>query len=77
MLIFSKDRKKIEDCVCVSVQKMFGAGKDAKYAIIGSAGFGTTYDGGVLASYPDEKTAMDELEKLFMAYESGARTYRL
>lgn len=76
MLVFSKDRKKIADCVSVSVQRNFGGGKDGKYVLVGSAGFGTSYDG-ILASYSDEKTAMDELEKIFAAFENGAKSYRL
>lgn len=32
---------------------------------------------GVIASFSDEKTAMDELEKMFTAFESGAQAYRL
>ena len=76
MLIFSRDRKKVQDCVSIAVQKVFGGGKEQKYALIGSSGFGTTYDG-VLAYYADEKTAMDDLEKLFAAFEGGAASYRM
>ena len=43
---------------------------------VGSAGFGTMCDG-ILAVYPDEKTAVDELEKIFAAFESGAGSYRI
>ncbi len=74
MLIFSQDRKKVVDCVNVGVTKNFGGGKEAKFCIIGSAGFGTN---GILATYADEKTAMDELEKLFAAFSEGAVSYRL
>ena len=35
------------------------------------------FNGGVIASYPDEKTATDELEKIFAAFESGAKSYKL
>ena len=76
MLIFSQDRKKIIDCITVSVTRNFGGGKDGKYCMVGSGGFGTSFDG-VLATYPDEKTAMDELEKIFAAFENGEKTYRL
>lgn len=73
MLIFSQDRKKILDCVSVSVTRNFGGGKDAKFSLVGSSGIGTA----LLASYPDEKTALDELEKIFAAFEGGAKSYRL
>ncbi len=76
MLIFSQDRKKVVDCVTVYVTRNFVGGKDGKYVIVGSGGFGTVRDG-ILAAYPDEKTAMDELEKVFAAFEGGAGAYRL
>ena len=76
MMIFSKDRKKMIDCTAISVERNFGGGKDGKYALVGSADFGTTSDG-ILAVYSDEKTALDELEKIFAAAENGAKFYRL
>ncbi|CCY20180.1 unknown [Eubacterium sp. CAG:786] len=76
MLIFSKDRKKVIDCVSVYVSRNFGGGRDGKFCIVGSGSFGTSIDG-ILANYPDEKTAMDELEKVFSAFENGAKAYRL
>ena len=48
----------------------------ASHLLVGSAGFGTMCDG-ILAVYPDEKTAVDELEKIFAAFESGAGSYRI
>ena len=78
MLIFSQDRKKVIDCVSVCVSRNFGGGKEAKFALVGRVGIVTALDGnGLLASYPDEKTAMDELEKIFAAFEGGAKSYRL
>ncbi len=73
MIIFSQDRKKIVDCVTVYVTRNYGGGKDGKFCMVGSSGLGTA----MLAAYPDEKTAMDELEKIFAAFESGAKVYRL
>lgn len=77
MLIFSQDRKTMVDCVTLSVTRNFGGGKDKKFCIVATAGYGTMFNGGVIASYPDEKTAMDELEKIFAAFESGAKSYKL
>ena len=74
MLIYSQKRKKIADCAAISVER--NGGKEGKYALVGSAGFGTMCDG-ILAVYPDEKTAVDELEKIFAAFESGAGSYRI
>lgn len=73
MIIFSQDRKKIVDCVTVYVTRNYGGGKDGKFCMVGSSRLGTA----LLAAYPDEKTAMDELEKIFAAFESGAKVYRL
>lgn len=75
MLIFTKDRKRIVECSSISVSKSFGGGKDAKFVLSGSGITGL--DAAMLAAYPDEKTAMDELEKLFTAFENGAAAYRL
>lgn len=75
MLIFSQDRKKIVDCFSVTVTRNFGGGKDGKFAIVGHS-LGTEFDG-VLGSFSDEKTAMDELEKIFQAFEGGAKSYRM
>ena len=58
MLIYSQKRKKIADCAAISVERYVGGGKEGKYALVGSAGFGTMCDG-ILAVYPDEKTAVD------------------
>ncbi|MDY4588253.1 MAG: hypothetical protein SPD47_07375 [Oscillospiraceae bacterium] len=76
MLIFSQDRKKIVDCFSVTVTRNFGGGKDGKYAIVGTGDLGVSFDG-VLGTYADEKTAMDELEKIFAAFENGEKSYRL
>ena len=76
MLIYSQKRKKIADCAALSVERYVGGGKEGKYALVGSAGFGTMCDG-ILAVYPDEKPAVDELEKIFAGFESGAGSYRI
>lgn len=72
MLIFSKDRKTIADCKALTVSKYLGK-KDEKFAIVGSVSSDTK----VLALYPDEKTALLELERLFGAFEGGAKAYKL
>lgn len=75
MLIFSKDRKTIADCKALTVSKNLGK-KDEKFVIVGSVS-SEAFDTKVLAFYPDEKTALSELERLFEAFEGGARAYRL
>lgn len=72
MLIFSKDRKTIADCKALKVTKNLGK-KDEKFAIVGSI----SSEAFVLALYPDEKTALLELERLFGAFEGGAKAYKL
>lgn len=77
MLVFSQDRKRVMDCVSLAITRNFGGKKDGKYAIIGTAGFGTELDANsIMALFPDEKTAMDELEKVFTAFAEGASSYK-
>lgn len=77
MLIISQDRKRVMECTTLGVTKNFGAKKDEKYAIIGTTGFSGALEGSyTLALYPDEKTAMDELEKAFNAFAEGAASYK-
>ena len=76
MLIYSQSRKKIADCAAISVERNVGGGKEGKYALVGSAGFGTMCDV-ILSLYLVEKTAVDELEKIFAAFDSGAGSYRI
>ncbi len=72
MIIMSQDRKRLIDCAVVEVSRNLGGGKDAKYVITAnSIGFG----GFIVGSYPEEKNAMDELEKIYAALASGAKTY--
>ena len=82
MLIFSRDRKKMIDCVSVQVTRNFGGGKDGKFGLIAYGGGLGSMSYGVIASFSDErlqnkKNLMDELEKMFTAFESGAQAYRL
>ena len=77
MLIFSQNKKQIMDCKTLSVTKNFGGKKEDKFVIVGSAGIATEFNGnGILASFPDEKTALDALEKVFTSFENGAKSYR-
>lgn len=75
MLIFSMDRKTIADCKALKVTRNLGK-KDEKFAIVGSIS-SEAFDTIVLALYPDEKTALLELERLFGAFEGGATAYKL
>ena len=57
MYIFSKEKKAIISLKGIlKVEKTIGGGKGKKFAL-------TDDLGGVLAFYPEEKNAMDELEK--------------
>ncbi len=74
MIIFSQDRKSIVDCKVAEVTRNLGGGKDAKYIITAR----TSDIGGVIVgSYPEEKNAMDELEKIYAAFEAGTKTYSI
>ncbi len=77
MLCISRDRKKIIDCVSLGISRSIGGKKDEKYLIIGTAGFGTAaVADNIMAAFPDEKSAMDELERVFNAFAEGARSYK-
>ena len=73
MLIFSRDGKTIIKAKSLSVQKNLGGKKEEKYVI---TAWGGELSGVCVATFPDEKTALDALEKAFAAFENGAKTYR-
>lgn len=72
MIIFAQDRKRIIDCNVVEVTRNIGGGKDAKYVITASR---SDLGGVIVGSYPDEKNAMDELEKIYAAMAAGEKSY--
>lgn len=74
MLIYAQDRKNVVDARLFAVQRNIGGGKDGKYMIIAWA---EGMSGQVIAgAYPDEKTAMDALEKVYAAFADGAKAYK-
>lgn len=73
MIIFSQDRKTVMDCSVLTVDRSFGGGKDAKYAILGRTGESVVT---VMAAYPEEKNAVDALEKAYDAFAEGASSYK-
>ena len=73
MLVFSQDRKTVIKAKSLSVQRNLGGKKEEKYVI---TAWGGELSGVCVATFPDEKTALDALEKAFAAFENGARTYR-
>ena len=74
MMIMSRDGKTIIKINSIQVVKNIGGPKDGKYVLSANGGFGA---GAVLAQYTDEKTAMDELEKIYTAMTEGAKAYRI
>lgn len=73
MLIYSQDRKSVADAKSLVVQRNLGGGKDGKYMITaGLDGVGVV----VAAAYPDEKSAVDALEKAYRAFADGAAAYK-
>ena len=73
MLVFSQDRKTVIKAKSLSVQRNLGGKKEEKYVI---TAWGGELSGVCVATFSDEKTALDALEKSFAAFENGARTYR-
>lgn len=72
MLIFTQDRKCVVKARTLQIQRNIGGGKDGKYMISACPeGLGTV----IAAAFPDEKTALDALEKAFRAFADGAPSY--
>ena len=74
MIIFSQDRRTLVDAHMVTINKNIGGKKDEKYYLIAWAA-GIKLDIPTIGKYADEKSAMDELEKIYAAFEAGAKTY--
>ncbi|MDE7362116.1 MAG: hypothetical protein K2N38_09310 [Oscillospiraceae bacterium] len=74
MLIYSRDRKSVIDAKVLQVTRNLGGGKDCKY-IISAEGMGGL-SAAVAAQSPDEKTAIDALEKAYTAFAEGANAYK-
>ncbi|MCM1165973.1 MAG: hypothetical protein NC299_07670 [Lachnospiraceae bacterium] len=74
MLIYSQDRKSVVWAKTLRVERNIGGGKDAKYMILACAeGIGGQV---IAATYPEEKLAMDVLEKVYAAFADGAAVYK-
>ncbi len=74
MYIYSLDRKTIIKASKLSVQKNYGTRKDPKFAIVAENAGGLQ---AVIAGlYPDEKTAIDALEKAYQTFADGAKFYK-
>ena len=71
--VFTQDRKRIVIVRNgkIEVTRNIGGGKDGKYALIA----GNEILSEMLGGYPEEKQALDELEKLFAAIAAGEKTY--
>lgn len=76
MIIFAQNKKTLVDCDKISVERNIGGKKDEKYSLVGWVG-ATGLTTPTLGAYPDEKTAMDELEKICAAFSEGARIYSI
>ncbi len=72
MIIFTQDKKNIVNARQISVQRNIGGGKDGKFMI---SAFTGGLESAVAATFPDEKSALDALEKAFRAFENGAVSY--
>ncbi len=73
MFILSQDKKTLIECARLAVTRNFGGGKEEKFAIMCCAYFG---EGVIVATFSDEKTAVDALEKVTQAAEAGEKVYR-
>ena len=73
MWILSRDRKRAVNANDLMVTRNFIGGKDEKYAIVATVHGGSEV---ILATFPDEKTAVDALERAFSAIDEGVHTYK-
>lgn len=74
MLIYAQDRKSVVDASTLQIQRNLGGGKEAKYCI---AAYRSGLGEPVLAAvFPDEKIAIDALEKAYNAFADGAGAYK-
>ena len=74
MLIISYDRKKIIKASALFVSKNYGGKKEEKWAIVAESKGGL--QAVVAATFADEKSAADALEKAFSAFAEGAAAYK-
>lgn len=73
MFILSQDKKTLIECVRLAVTRNFGGGKEEKFALMCGAYYG---EGAVVATFSDEKTAVDALEKVTQSIAAGEKVYR-
>ncbi|MDE6733426.1 MAG: hypothetical protein K2J77_11185 [Oscillospiraceae bacterium] len=73
MWILSRDRQRAVNANDLMVTRNFIGSKNEKYAIVATVHGGSEV---ILATYPDEKTASDSLEKAFSAIDQGVHTYK-
>ncbi len=74
MMVMAKDGKMIIEVTSIQVLKNLTGSKGEKYVLSANGGFGS---GGVIGLYADEKSAIDELEKIYAAIAEGAKIYRV
>lgn len=76
MYMFNQARKRVADYKSFRIEMSGSFSKDKKVALTGYEG-GFAGEADVLAYFPDEKTAIDELERIFAAIEAGEKTYTI
>lgn len=77
MLIFAQDKKSIIDCNRITIEKNIGGKKDEKFMLVGWGIGIANLTTPTLAAYPDEASAMAELEKIYSAFANGANAYQI
>lgn len=77
MLVISQGKRGFIDAKALLVERVYGD-KSGKYAIVAhdESLSGMSESAMIMAYFPDEKTAIDTLEKVFQAFEDGAKSYR-
>ncbi|WP_322199706.1 hypothetical protein [Acutalibacter intestini] len=81
MYIMSQDGRTVGKYQLLTIKKIFGGKKEEQWGLYGYCPTGSAdralFSEPIIAQYPGEDRARQELEAVFAAIESGQSTYRL
>lgn len=77
MIILTQNKKSIIDCNRITIEKNIGGKKDEKFMLVGWVSAISNLTTPTLGAYPDEASAMAELEKIYSAFANGANAYQI
>ncbi len=81
MYIMSQDGRTVGKYQLLTIKRIFGGKKEEQWGLYGYCPTGSAdralFSEPIIAQYPGEDRARQELEAVFAAIESGQSTYRL